>query len=136
MLPRYTSTPEPPNLNLDHTTNNDMSTPEILAAYRRLYKSFLRAVQYRVPERYVGRDQLRASFRDMPATAPAYTAANGLGAGVYDAVGIKRTYWLFQAAAKERGLEAQIVKNLLRVQLRAATKKPTWRRRWLDEKQK
>ncbi|GAO16263.1 hypothetical protein UVI_02000420 [Ustilaginoidea virens] len=80
------------------------ATTETIHAYRHLYRSLLRAVQYAPPWRYVARDQLRAAFRDP-------------GAGALDAEGAKRTLWFLQAAARERGLEHRVLKNLLRVRL-------------------
>uniref|UniRef100_A0A0D2XUQ6 Uncharacterized protein n=1 Tax=Fusarium oxysporum (strain Fo5176) TaxID=660025 RepID=A0A0D2XUQ6_FUSOF len=79
-----------------------MATPtEIRHAYRHLYRNLLKAVQYAIPARFVARDQLRRAFREPGAT--------------YDGRGIKRTIWFLQAAAKEKGLEHKILKNLLRV---------------------
>lgn len=74
---------------------------EIIHAYRHLYRSLLAGVQHSTPARYVARDQLRTAFREKGA--------------VYDAEGIKRTRWFFEAAAKERGLEHRILRNLLSV---------------------
>lgn len=79
-----------------------MSTVNIIHAYRHIYRHILRAVQFSSPSRYIARDQLRAAFRD--------------GASSPDAESIKRTIWFFQAAAKEKGLEHKILKNLVRVQ--------------------
>ncbi|KAF4948321.1 hypothetical protein FGADI_9793 [Fusarium gaditjirri] len=80
-----------------------MATPtEIRHAYRNLYRNLLKAVQYTIPARFVARDQLRTAFREPGAT--------------YDGRGIKRTIWFLQAAAREKGLEHKILKNLLRVQ--------------------
>ncbi|KAJ4038536.1 hypothetical protein NW761_009129 [Fusarium oxysporum] len=79
-----------------------MATPtEVRHAYRHLYRNLLKAVQYAIPARFVARDQLRRAFREPGAT--------------YDGRGIKRTIWFLQAAAKEKGLEHKILKNLLRV---------------------
>lgn len=78
-----------------------VASQEIIHAYRHLYRSLLRAVQYSRPGRDVARDQLRAAFREKGAT--------------YDETGIKRTRWFLEAAGKQRGLEHSIVKNLLRV---------------------
>jgi hypothetical protein len=50
----------------------------------------------------VARDQLRRAFREPGAT--------------YDERGIKRTNWFLEAAAREKGMEHRILKNLLRVQ--------------------
>ncbi|GKU15770.1 complex 1 protein [Fusarium langsethiae] len=78
------------------------STTQISHAYRSLYRNLLRAVQYSSPARFVARDQLRRAFREPAAT--------------YDERGIKRTNWFLEAAAKEKGMEHRILKNLLRVQ--------------------
>ncbi|UKZ77241.1 hypothetical protein TrVFT333_004961 [Trichoderma virens FT-333] len=76
---------------------------DITHAYRHLYRGLLRAVQYSAPARYVVRDQLRAAFRERDAAL--------------DREGVKRTVWFLEAAAKERGLEHKILKNLIRVRL-------------------
>ncbi|PTD06035.1 hypothetical protein FCULG_00001430 [Fusarium culmorum] len=78
------------------------STTQISHAYRSLYRNILKAVQYSSPARFVARDQLRRAFREPGAT--------------YDERGIKRTNWFLEAAAKEKGMEHRILKNLLRVQ--------------------
>ncbi|KAL4722634.1 hypothetical protein ACLX1H_010515 [Fusarium chlamydosporum] len=78
------------------------STTQITHAYRSLYRNLLKAVQYSTPARYVARDQLRRAFREPGAT--------------YDERGIKRTNWFLEAAAKEKGMEHRILKNLIRVQ--------------------
>ncbi|KAG5967406.1 hypothetical protein E4U56_000923 [Claviceps arundinis] len=80
-----------------------MSTTDIIHAYRTLYRTLLQAVQYSSPARYVARDQLRKAFRASPATP-------------FNHEGIKRTIWFLQAAAREKGLEHKVLKNLLRVQ--------------------
>lgn len=86
---------------------------EITHAYRQLYRNLLRAVQYTIPNRWVARDQLRSAFREQGA--------------VYDAEGIKRTIWFLEAAAKEKGLEHRILKNLLRVRARRFGERKPWR---------
>ncbi|KAF4452472.1 complex 1 protein [Fusarium austroafricanum] len=78
------------------------TTTEITYAYRNLYRNLLKAVQYSVPTRFVARNQLRRAFREPGAT--------------YDGKGIKRTIWFLEAAAREKGMEHRILKNLLRVQ--------------------
>ncbi|RGP61992.1 complex 1 [Fusarium longipes] len=78
------------------------STTQISHAYRTLYRNLLKAVQYSSPSRFVARDQLRRAFREPGAT--------------YDERGIKRTNWFLEAAAREKGMEHKILKNLLRVQ--------------------
>ncbi|RSL72661.1 hypothetical protein CEP54_000604 [Fusarium duplospermum] len=77
---------------------------EAIHAYRRLYRCLLKAVQYTLPARFVVRDQLRSAFREPGAK--------------YNARGIQRTIWFLEAAAKEKGMEHRILKNLIRVQLR------------------
>ncbi|KAH8811776.1 hypothetical protein F5884DRAFT_289614 [Xylogone sp. PMI_703] len=72
----------------------------IIYAYRHLYKALLHAVQYSKPARYVGRDKLRHAFRKD-------NLSN------FDPVKIERTIEFLQIAARERGLEHRIVKNLL-----------------------
>lgn len=78
-----------------------MASPQITHAYRHLYRTLLKGVQYSTPARFVARGQLRRAFREPGAT--------------YDERGIKRTLWFLEAAAKERGMEHRILKNLLRV---------------------
>jgi len=78
-----------------------MSKQEIIHAYRKLYRSGLRAVQYSKPARYSLQAQLRAAFRETGAT--------------FNAEGCRRTVWFFNAAAQEAGLEHRILRNLLRV---------------------
>ena len=84
-----------------------MATPaanlEVIHAYRHLYRGLLRAVQYSRPARFTARDIVRSSFR------------TGGANGTLDREGVRRTKWFLGAAAKERGLEHKIVKNLLRV---------------------
>ena len=78
-----------------------MSRQEIIHAYRKLYRSGLRAVQYSKPARYSLRTQLREAFREPGAT--------------FNAEGCRRTIWFLNAAAQETGIEHKIVRNLLRV---------------------
>ncbi|KAJ4197585.1 hypothetical protein NW767_001171 [Fusarium falciforme] len=75
----------------------------VVHAYRRLYRCLLQAVQYTIPARFVVRDQLRAAFRDPDMR--------------YDENAIKRTIWFLEAAAREKGMEHKILKNLVKVQL-------------------
>lgn len=97
-----------------------MSSEELVQAFRRLYRSALRAVQYSKPARYVVRDQLRAAFRDSKA-----------GADAFDPEAVRRTIWFFNAAAQSRGLEHRIVRNLVTTaywrRRRAATMQTTWK---------
>ncbi|KAF4980612.1 hypothetical protein FZEAL_3425 [Fusarium zealandicum] len=78
------------------------STTEIVHAYRQMYRNLLRAVQYSIPNRFVARDQLRSAFREPGAT--------------FDKKSVKRTIWFLEAAAKEKGMEHRILRNLLMVQ--------------------
>ncbi|RSL97632.1 hypothetical protein CDV31_012958 [Fusarium ambrosium] len=81
-----------------------MSTkPNPAHAYRRLYRCLLKAVQHTFPARFVVRDQLRSAFREPGAK--------------YNEKGIQRTIWFLEAAAKEKGMEHRILKNLVKVQL-------------------
>ncbi|OAA68791.1 mitochondrial carrier protein [Niveomyces insectorum RCEF 264] len=118
-----------------------MSNAELVQAFRRLYRSALRAVQYSKPARYVVRDQLRAAFRGQhsPLTAsPKHRPAGGGGGGdphtgraaVFDPEAVRRTVWFLNAAAASRGLEHRIVRNLVLTaywrRRRAALLQPTW----------
>lgn len=71
------------------------------SAYRQLYRALRLAVQDAKPEIYVARDQLRAAFRD-----PAVPFDEGV---------VKRTRWFLEGAARDRGMEHKVLKNLLRV---------------------
>ncbi|OAA46369.1 hypothetical protein NOR_03122 [Metarhizium rileyi] len=88
---------------------------EMIHAYRHLYRCLLQAVQYSAPARYIARDQLRCAFRDK--------AGREL-----DAEGVRRTMWFLEAAARERGLEHTILKNLLRVRGERVRNARSWRR--------
>lgn len=92
-----------------------MTTPklDVVHAYRHLYRGLLQAVQYTGPARYIARDQLRAAFREPGA--------------VFDAEGYKRTHWFVEAAARERGLEHRILKNLLRVRSERLAEVKSWK---------
>lgn len=93
----------------------------VIHSYRHLYRGLLRAVQYSSPARYVARDQLRAAFREPPALQAISSPARHEEA-------IKRTRWFIEAAAKERGIEHKILKNLLRVRLLAAQETRQWKK--------
>ncbi|KAK1242082.1 hypothetical protein MKX07_000068 [Trichoderma sp. CBMAI-0711] len=97
---------------------------EVTHAYRRLYRSLLQAVRYSAPARYVVRDQLRAAFRERS------------GAAELDGEGVKRTVWFLEAAARERGLEHKILKNLVRVRLESGWGWRSWRKALNESKQK
>ncbi|UNI19946.1 hypothetical protein JDV02_006088 [Purpureocillium takamizusanense] len=101
------------------TTRTDM-----IHAYRHLYRALLQAVQFSSPARYVARDQLRAAFRDG-------------GGAAWDPEGARRTLWFVQAAARERGLEHRVLKNLLRVGgMRMRMRGLEWRRMLHESKQR
>ena len=72
----------------------------ILHAYRQLYRSGLRAVQYSRPARYTLKSRIDHAFR------------NGTPADL-DAQRIGNTISFLQSAAKEKGMEHKILKNLL-----------------------
>ncbi|KAF8248299.1 DUF1763-domain-containing protein [Wilcoxina mikolae CBS 423.85] len=82
-----------------------MSTPSpqtLRLTYRQLYKVALAAVQYTVPARYTVRDKLRTAFRSTPASH-------------YNERRISNTLDFLHTAAKKRGLEHKLVKNLCMV---------------------
>lgn len=79
-----------------------MSQPEIITAYRALYKQALRAVQYSKPARYAARDRLRTAFRTRPSSS-------------FDQGQISRTLTFLEGATKAKGTEHKLVKNLLYV---------------------
>ncbi|PKS12143.1 hypothetical protein jhhlp_001441 [Lomentospora prolificans] len=98
-----------------------MAPQDVIHAYRHLYRGLLRAVQYSTPARYTARDQLRKAFRQPDTT-------QGLGNPALDKNAIKRTIWFLEAAAKERGLEHKILRNLLKVAWHRNNKDPiTWK---------
>ncbi|KAF4126321.1 Pfam:DUF1763 [Geosmithia morbida] len=101
-----------------------MATPgqDVIHAYRRLYRSVLRAVQHARPARFVVRDQLRSAFREPGAQL--------------DGQAVKRTVWFLEAAAKERGLEHKVLKNLVDVRLRRQASMPGWKRIVAQQKQR
>ncbi|OTB16312.1 hypothetical protein K445DRAFT_74783 [Daldinia sp. EC12] len=78
-----------------------MTDPRIIHAYRHLYRQLLHAVKFSKPARFVARDQLRAAFRDKNAK--------------FDPRNTTRTVRFLEAAARTRGLEHSILKNLLMV---------------------
>jgi len=81
---------------------SNQPTLPILHAYRHLYRALLHAVQYSSPNRYVARDQLRNAFRR------GYREQ-------FNQQKISRTLEFLDAAARERGLEHRLLKNLLHV---------------------
>lgn len=78
------------------------SQTQILHAYRHLLKASLRAIQYAKPARYTALQHVRDAFRLSHASA-------------YDEASIKRTLEFLNHAAKTRGLEHRLVKNVVRV---------------------
>ncbi|ROV97681.1 hypothetical protein VMCG_07358 [Cytospora schulzeri] len=79
-----------------------MSKEEVIHAYRHLYRAALQAVSHSKPASFVARDQLRRAFRKKGAT--------------FDGSAIRRTVWFLHNAARERGMEHRIVRNLLLTQ--------------------
>lgn len=73
---------------------------EIVRSYRQLYRHGLHAVQYAAPARYTLRILLRNAYRTG-------------NAAEYDAQKINNTLTFLEGAAREKGLEHKIVKNLL-----------------------
>lgn len=88
-----------------------MSKEEIVHAYRHLYRAALQAVCYSKPAKFVVRDQLRQAFRRRGAT--------------FDKSGIRRTVWFLRNAARERGIEHRILRNLLLTQYWRVKDAPT-----------
>lgn len=78
------------------------SHQELITTYRHLYKHLLRAVQYSKPARFIARTRLRVEYRNNSVTT-------------YDSARISRTLEFLDAAAKTKGLEHRIVKNLMHV---------------------
>ena len=76
------------------------SRQEILRSYRHLYRRSLHAVQYATPARYTLKILLENAYR------------NG-NAADYDAQKISNTLTFLDGAAKEKGLEHKLLKNLL-----------------------
>ena len=77
-----------------------VSGPEIVRSYRQLYRYGLHAVQYSAPARYTLKILLENAYRTG-------------NAADYDAKKINNTLTFLEGAAKEKGLEHKIVKNLL-----------------------
>ena len=91
-----------------------MSKEEVIHAYRQLYRAALKAVCYSKPASFVARDQLRRAFRNKSAT--------------FDGSAIRRTVWFLHNAANERGMEHQIVRNILLTQFwRSKENTVTWK---------
>lgn len=91
-----------------------MAQEEVVHAYRHLYRAALRAVCYSQPASTVARDQLRRAFRDKT--------------GTFNKNTVRRTVWFLNNAARERGTEHKIVKNLIFTQFcREKANYRTWR---------
>lgn len=97
---------------------NELQKADIRLWYRCLYRSALRAVQYSIPARFVVRDQLRAAFRTDGAVLSKEVA--------------QRTNWFLHAAAKERGLEHKVLKNLVRIAYER-NKQRQWRAAYIKD---
>lgn len=89
--------------------------PEIVRAYRNLYRGVLHAIQYAKPGRYVARNQIRRAFRTGESSE-------------FDQAKIDRTLKFLGYAAKENGLEHKILKNLLFTEFSHARNHPTYAR--------
>ncbi|KAK4547300.1 hypothetical protein LTR36_000955 [Oleoguttula mirabilis] len=76
------------------------SHAEVILAYRHLYQHLLRAVQYSKPARFVAQERIRNAFRTSSPES-------------FDATRIERTLQFLNGAAKTKGLEHKIVKNLM-----------------------
>lgn len=76
------------------------SNQDILSSYRLLYRHAMYAVQYAAPARYTLRILLENAYRTG-------------NAADYDAQKINNTVTFLEGAAKEKGLEHRILKNLL-----------------------
>lgn len=78
------------------------NTRDIVHAYRGLYRSSLRAIQYASPARHTLKQMISNEFR--------------LGKTEdYDSIRIQNTIEFLEGAAKARGLEHRIIKGLLHV---------------------
>lgn len=77
-----------------------MSDPKVIHAYRHLYRGLLRAVQFSRPASIVARDKLRTAFREEGAQL--------------DARGVARTLRFLEAATRERGMEHEVLRTLLK----------------------
>ncbi|PHH78691.1 hypothetical protein CDD82_2914 [Ophiocordyceps australis] len=87
---------------------------DIIHGYRHLYRGLLQAVQYSAPARFTARAQLRQVFRRPDAS--------------WDPRVVQRTIWFIEAAARERGLEHRILKNVLRVRMLRDLRTGEWRK--------
>lgn len=80
-----------------------MSKPDILHAYRSLYRTALRAVHYAKPARFEIRDILREAFRTQ---SPAH----------FNLRRVNNTVKFLENARTYNGFEHKILKNLLHLQ--------------------
>ncbi|KAL2213768.1 DUF1763-domain-containing protein [Sarocladium strictum] len=87
---------------------------DIVHAYRRILRATYQAVQYSSPARFIVRDQVRAAFRESPESASSSSTATA-NAPAFDPQVAKRTAWFLEAAARERGVEHRVVKNLVKI---------------------
>lgn len=76
------------------------SSLDKIHAYRHLYRALLHAVQYSKPARYTARDQLRDAFRKEDSS-------------LFSKKKVERTVEFLNIAAREKGLEHQLVKTLI-----------------------
>ncbi|KAI1187739.1 hypothetical protein F5B17DRAFT_306115 [Nemania serpens] len=90
-----------------------MADLKVIHAYRHLYRGLLHAVQFSKPARYTALHQLQRAFREKGAK--------------YDPRGITRTVLFLRAAARERGLEHQVLRNLLIIAWYRFEDRPSWR---------
>lgn len=95
-----------------------MADLEIIHAYRHLYRGLLHAIQFSKPARYTALHQLRRGFREKGAK--------------YDPRGVTRTVLFLRAAARERGMEHQVLRNLLIVAWYRYENTPTWRQAQIE----
>jgi hypothetical protein len=114
---------------------------EIIHTYRRLYRGLLQGVSYAQPARFVVRDQLRAAFREKQQAQQQQpsSASDGIDAAPliqWNRDHIKRTVWFCEAAARERGIEHRILKNLVRVKMAQYRDVQHWRKVFQDSKDK
>lgn len=96
-----------------------MADPEVIHAYRHLYRGLLHAVHFSKPARFSARNQLRRAFREKGAK--------------YDHRGIARTVRFLDAATRERGLEHRVLKNLLMMAWYRYDDAPGWRHAQLEQ---
>ncbi|KAI1093745.1 DUF1763-domain-containing protein [Rostrohypoxylon terebratum] len=75
-----------------------MTDIEVIHAYRHLWRGLLHAVQFSTPARYIARDRIRKAFREETKL---------------DTRSVNRTVRFLEAAARMRGLEHTIVKNMM-----------------------